>query len=172
MGYVSFLNPKPPVPSTSKLEEEAPSTAAPPPAASSSAPPSTATTATLDDHVADTSLEASLPVPLVLPVPLNGGRSSEKRPRIVSYQSDDSEGEGQTSNGQRAKVARRTLDNGSTNGAPNGKRGEKGKGREDAGAMERLRVERDRLKTTRMELPIWAGALHPASSSERNVNGS
>lgn len=172
MVYVSFLSPKPPVPSTSKLEEEAPSTATPPPAVSSSAPPSTATTATLDDHAADTSLEASLPVPLTLPVPLNGGRSSEKRPRIVSYQSDDSEGERQTSNGHRAKVARRTLDKSSTNGTSNGKRGEKGKCREDAGAMERLRVERDRLKTTRMELPIWAGALHPASSFRRNVNGS
>ena len=164
MGYVSFLAPKQPAP--------------PPPTK-----PEPAVEASL---VASTSKLARSPspppTPAVAPAPApkspkaaakgaaGPSRTNGKRPRVISYLSDDEHEPAQEDDDNDdddetgvaaarqpsqtvSKVARRAA-NGDA-----GSRPAKGKAREGSFAVdkERLRAEKDRLRTTRMELPIWAG---------------
>lgn len=191
MGYISFADPKPAAPAPAAAKDDQPTASssklAAPPAAALSSPPAAAAPPTLPSA-------STAPVSLS-PSQAASGRSTGKRARVVSYQSDDDPlssadeaadddddaPSGRASHETAGAAARKHArleppsakhlsgSNGSALGArPTavGAGAAKGKGREfDPGAVERMRAERDRLRTTRMELPIWAGACRLVSSS-------
>jgi hypothetical protein len=169
MGYVSFLTPKAPPPPPAPTDRPEPVEFSPVAstsklARSPSPPPPPPTVATAPVHQSPKAAAAA-----------NGtsagpSRTNGKRPRIVSYLSDDEHEPAQDGAeddddetgvaaarrpSQTASKVARTTANGDA-----GSRHAKGKARGGPSAVdkERLRAEKERLKTTRMELPIWDGA--------------
>lgn len=159
MGYVSFLAPKPPAP------EVEPIAAAIEPASPVASTSTLASSAESEAKATAAAADAASAGP---------SRSNGKRPRVVSYLSDDEpevsrdaddDGEEMGAAVMRrppTKVARTTT------AAVDGDRHSNGKGKAREGNSSsftvdkaRLRAEKDRLKATRMELPIWAGSFFP-----------